>query len=181
MSGDDSNPPKGFRLIPNFPRYAINEHGTVLSICGIGRNPKSVPWCAAKTVKLIPDRKGYLYFNAYQRPVKGRVYVHLAVITLFIGPRLGGLVCRHLDGNNKNNHASNLMWGTPKENQRDRKLHGTDGCGSKNPLAKLTEFDVLEIRKRRENGEVLRSIAEDFPVAEGSIWRIATRLGWKHI
>jgi hypothetical protein len=49
------------------------------------------------------------------------VYVLLA----FVGPRPEGRLCCHRDGNCRNNHYTNLYWGTPQENGADTARHGT--------------------------------------------------------
>lgn len=53
--------------------------------------------------------------------------------------------------------------------------------GSDHPRAKLTEDDVLEIRKRCEAGEGSQSIAEDYPVTPSVISNIKARRIWKHV
>lgn len=52
--------------------------------------------------------------------------VHVAVLEAFSGPRPPGLVCRHMDGNPANNTLANLQWGTPSDNNYDKRRHGTD-------------------------------------------------------
>ena len=72
------------------------------------------------------NEKGYFSFMASVAGQKQkRVKVHLAVITAFIGPRPPGLVARHLNGNQADNRATNLAWGTSAENWADAKKHGT--------------------------------------------------------
>lgn len=71
--------------------------------------------------------------------------IHRLVLTAFDRPAEPGEVCRHLDGNPANNHVSNLTWGTQTENQRDRKTHGTDPSGERNPNAKLTAAQARAI------------------------------------
>ncbi len=53
--------------------------------------------------------------------------------------------------------------------------------GERHPKAKLTEADVLEIRKRCEAGEGPKAISEDYPVAPSVISNIKARNIWKHI
>jgi len=67
--------------------------------------------------------KGYLRVYLYRGTSVERVRVHTAVLRAFVGPRPAGMVTRHLDGNPANNHLSNLAWGTPAENEADKKMH----------------------------------------------------------
>jgi len=53
--------------------------------------------------------------------------------------------------------------------------------GSNSRASKLTEQDVLEIRRRAENGERYADIAEDFPVYETSIGEVARGDAWSTI
>jgi len=49
-----------------------------------------------------------------------------------------GLQTRHLDNDPSNNHVSNLLWGTAKDQQLDKKL--------KNEKYKLTDEEYKELR-----------------------------------
>ncbi len=50
--------------------------------------------------------------------------LHSLVASAFKGPRPQGYVVRHKDGDKLNNRASNLLYGTPMENNHDTKLAG---------------------------------------------------------
>lgn len=66
-----------------------------------------------------------------------QVSVHELVLTAFKSPRPEGMLGRHDDGNPANNNVGNLFWGTPQENQLDRRRHGTHMFGARNPRAKI--------------------------------------------
>jgi hypothetical protein len=91
------------------------------------------------------------------------------------------MVCRHFDGNQANNHVSNLVWGTPRENQNDRIRHGTSNLGERHGLSRLKADDVLAIRARAANGESQVDIAKDFFTRQSNISKIVLRQAWKHI
>ena len=110
---------------------------------------------------------------------KKKIYIHRTVCELFNGLSLPGQECRHLDGNNQNNDASNLRWGTASENSRDKILHGTSGVGEKNSMAKLTKEQVTEIRTRVANGESQISMCSIFNVSPMTISRAVRKESWK--
>lgn len=179
MSDDDSTPPAGFRKIPGFPRYAIDENGTVLSICRYGG--RDAPWSEAKRLRTYANTDGYLFVGLCR---DGKVHwkrIHALVLSSFVCPRPAGMQTRHLDGDKKNNHVSNLQWGTGSQNYSDMVVHGTASRGEKCGASKLKSSDVLEIRQRYANGESLRVLANEFHVTKGSVWFIVTRRNWKHI
>ena len=51
--------------------------------------------------------------------------VHHLVLEAFVGPRPGGLVTRHLNGDFTDNRISNLTYGTQSENRLDTRQHDT--------------------------------------------------------
>lgn len=182
MSDSDSNVHAGFRVIPGYPRYAINEHGVVLSICmrgsGAGANRC---WTDAKRLTFSSDRNGYKRVTLRRDGNSKGIFVHILVLTAFVGPCPDGMECRHLDGCNTNNHVENLAWGTIAENHRDKILHGTVGTGEKNGSSKLKVDDVLTIRERAANGESARAIAKDFAVSQVTISKIVRLAAWNHV
>ncbi len=93
---------------------------------------------------------------------------------------------RHLDDNAENNSLENLKWGTDYDNAQDGKRNGTIKnriglAGSSNPLSKITEEQVYDIRRRRHNGEKYMEIAKDYTISVSQIQLIAARKRWKHL
>ena len=182
MSDSNSSVPTGFRVITGYQRYAINEHGTILSICSPSGHGKDRPWKNAREITHVIRPKGYHVISLCgTNGDKCIRAVHALVLEAFVGPCPTGCQCRHIDGNPANNHISNLMWGTSLENNRDKILHGTSNQGERSSKAKLTNEDVVEIRNRRATGEPLKTIASDFSVGVCTISRIALRQSWKHL
>jgi hypothetical protein len=54
-------------------------------------------------------------------------------------------------------------------------------CGSQRPTSKLTEYQVLWIRKRLMTGATQKAMAEEYKVHVNTIGRIARGLIWKHV
>jgi hypothetical protein len=77
-------------------------------------------------------------------------------------------------------HPKHLRWATPLENASDKEAHGTIVRGAAHHKAKLSEEDVLSIRKL--NGNVpRRDIARAFGIGKMHVSRIVTRQAWKHV
>ena len=51
--------------------------------------------------------------------------VHHLVLLAFVGPKPGGMVTRHLNGDPGDNRLTNLVYGTQSENMYDKVAHGT--------------------------------------------------------
>ncbi|TIO15578.1 MAG: hypothetical protein E5X86_19600 [Mesorhizobium sp.] len=72
-----------------------------------------------------------------------------------------------------------LSWKTPMQNAADKIAHGTHNRGERHNLAKLTESEVLAIRKRRHDGEPLDKLANDYNVSASLVGLIHLRKVWK--
>lgn len=107
-----------------------------------------------------------------------RVRVHKVVLETFVGPRPMGMVCCHGDGNPSNCRLDNLRWDTQVANTQDKRMHGRSRLGEDHHKHKLTEIQVLEIRKRpmRE-----RKMAKHFGVRRDTLRAILTGRTWRHI
>lgn len=159
------------RIVPEYPGLVISSDGRIQGPSG--------KWLKTPVSK----RTGYQQFTYY--PGDGTCkypLVHSVVCVAFHGPRPEGMQVRHLNGDRCDNRADNLRWGTPKENQGDRRAHGTGHPqGSDHPMSKLKVEDVLEIRRRIDAGESRRKISKDYPVGHPTIGAIGRRKIWGHI
>lgn len=105
-------------------------------------------------------------------------YVHKLVITAFVGQRPDGMECRHIDGDRMNSTLCNLAWGTPSENQRDREVHGTGNQGSKHPMSKLNELQVMELKKHGLRSDVAIRITRESGIAERTLSSVLRNKRW---
>ena len=74
--------------------------------------------------------KGYMTIRL-SWPAREKAYIHALVAQAFRGPRPKGHDCRHLNDDHLDNRASNLAWGTRKENMADARRNGTLACGDR--------------------------------------------------
>lgn len=121
-----------------------------------------------------------------QRKWKGKqILVHRLVAMAFI-PNPNNLSdVNHIDRDRTNNRVDNLEWMTHTDNVKySHKMGGYDGhsTGIKNPKARLTEEQVIEIRRKYDSGEMTQmEIAKEYNVGWSTIHNIVFRLTWKHI
>lgn len=133
------------------------------------------------------DKDGYLRVHlsgtdSHGNDVRKSPFVHRLVATAFVGARPGsGYEVGHRDGDRKNNHKLNLDWVTKEQNARQRREHGNGGEGTKNPAAKLSDNDVLSIRRLHEDGARPTDLAARFGVSRASIYNILQRKRWQHL
>lgn len=108
--------------------------------------------------------------------------LHRLVAIAFLGDKTDcGMQVHHEDGDKTNNALSNLRWVTPEENIAHATRSGLMLKGSSNASAKLTDGDVLEIRRRRKAGETLKTLSTGFGVSKSSISGICLHKSWTHI
>lgn len=138
----------------------------------------------ARIRKATPDGDGYPRVSFWVDGKAKKVAVHKLVAAAFLGPRPHGLVIRHLDGKNSDPSVGNLAYGTPLENEADKGAHGTKVVGTKHHSNKLTEDQVLEIRRRhvpRDPEHGLNAMARELSVSVKTVQAIVLRETWKHI
>jgi hypothetical protein len=153
-----------------FPNYLVSDQGRVNGPRG------DVTQCI--------DRKGYRSVNLTADGKRVKRAVQRLVAEAFIGPRPAGCVVRHRDGDNSHNAATNLRYGTPTENEADKREHGTTLLGERHPAAKLNEEQVRAIRARcvlgtHANGA--SAIARELGVSHELVIKIARRQLWSHV
>ena len=95
---------------------------------------------------------------------------------------LPNVVVRHRCDNPRCVNPVHLELGTAAENNRDRDERGRAALGMKHGKAKLTDSDVLDIRRRyAAGGETHRSLASEYGVDHKVIGKLIRRITWKHL
>lgn len=114
--------------------------------------------------------------------VTRKAYLHRLICEAFNGPAPDGMLCRHIDGDRTNNAAENLRWGTQSQNNLDKRLHGTAPAGERNPMSKLTDRQVSDMRSvRAATGRSYAQIAQAFGVSAMTAYRAINAQSWSHI
>jgi hypothetical protein len=167
-----------YRDIHGFAGYRVGSDGSVWSRWEYnGRNPRRLgEW---RRMRATIGTGGYPGLGLYRERRARYRKVHLLVLEAFVGPRPPGMQGCHENGIPSDCRLGNLRWDTPKSNQADRLKHGTDCRGEKNAIAKLTEADVIEIRRRRLGGERGAVLAREYGVSQSTIAAIKTGQNWR--
>lgn len=112
-----------------------------------------------------------------------RIYVHRLAYETWVGPIPEGHVIRHKCDNPPCINPEHLETGTQGDNVRDRDDRGraNHARGEAVHKAKLTEAQVIEIRKRRSQGEYITALGREYGVSASTVSAIYRRLTWKHI
>ena len=167
------------RPIPGFPGYEISDCGRVFSWLPRTWNAKPPKVAREKSARV---KNGYLVVDLILNKKQYTRYIHRMVLETFVGlPSQGHEAC-HNDGNSMNNLLSNLRWDTRKANHADKKKHGTDDCGSKSVNSKLTEIEVIQMKKLYDNKIMnMKELSEKFCVAKSTVHKIIHKKMWKHV
>lgn len=167
-------------------KRAPHPHGEIYEVSDLGRvrcYRQSLKHLTIPRIKKpqFNQKRGYWYVVLSLKKVVKSWSIHRLVLTTFKGHRSSSFDCRHLDGNRSNNKLSNLAWGTRLENEADKRLHGRVSEGSRNGHAKLTESQVIDIRKRYKSGATKRELYTEYGMSRRAVSSILLRQSWKHI
>ena len=160
-----------FKQIKNYENYSVSNYGKI-------RNDKT-----GRILKPQKNTCGYLFVVLYENGVCKTLKIHRLVALAFIDNPENKRTINHIDGVKINNFVDNLEWNTQSENMQHAVNTGlNDAKGIKNGRAKLSENQVLEIRKLYATGDYYqKDLAKIFDVHQTVIGFIINRKLWKHI
>lgn len=154
--------------VEEFPGYFVGSDGSVFSQKRSDHLRQVRPTVASNgypmvSLRHISGKRKYLT-------------VHRLVITAFVGAQpTSSHEVLHTNGNRKDCRVQNLRWGTRLENCKDMIDHGRSRRGKRNSQAKLTEAEVLQIRKMPG---LHREIAAQFGICRSLVGGIKSRTRW---
>lgn len=160
----------------------IKGYEGLYQISNLGR-VKSLKFEKHRILKIGITYNGYNVIYLKNINVKINL-IHRLIAQAFIPNPDDKRTVNHINGDKTDNRIVNLEWATYSENCQhayDTGLsHGPKG--SINGISKLTESQVLQIRKLANETDLFQwQIGEMFGVHQNLISRIKNRKIWKHI
>lgn len=132
--------------------------------------------------------KGSIYSSGYGilKHRQKRYGAHRLSYQFNVGPIPDGILVCHRCDNPPCVNPRHLFLGTVKDNADDCVAKGRHSHGERHPDSKLTESDVIEIRRRyvpRAYGSPnsIPGLATSFGVSIDTIWNVIHRKGWRHV
>jgi hypothetical protein len=136
-----------------------------------------------KFMQLRKNKQGYIKTFLTKNSSSKLCAVHRLVSNAFIPNTENKPQVNHKNGIKADNYVENLEWVTGSENCKHAFRIGLEcNKGEKNPIAKLTEINVIEIRNEYSAGNTSHSLlAIKYKVTSRLIWAILNRRAWTHI
>jgi len=165
--------------------YEISNLGNLVRVSTYGGKPRRKP--RAFALKGGRDSGGYRAFHLCANGIRKYRFAHIMVWEAFKCPIPEGFEVNHKDGDRNNPSIDNLELLTKSENHKHayrvlkRRINVRPQLGAKNGSSKLTESQVIEIRKRHASGDTQQRLAHEFGVSQPMIGFITRREKWQHI
>jgi hypothetical protein len=176
LQSEEWRPVVGYEML-----YAISSLGRIKQL------QQTHKFAALTFRKIGYTRDGYLAITLALDGKLRRYSVHRLVAAAFLGPCPLGYEVNHIDANKANPRPENLEYVTSKENKAHAKklgllktAHLTFRKGQDSPQAKLTERDIVEIRRQLLKGIPYKAIAAQFNVTKMAISLIKRGKNWSH-
>ena len=121
--------------------------------------------------------KGYGRFFLDGKPK----YAHRLAYEAANGSIPNGMIVRHRCDTPACINPQHLLLGTPADNSADMVERGRSARGERAANSKLTQDQVLEIRRLRSEGARAKDLGPMFGVTRQAISKICLRQRWKHV
>ncbi len=156
--------------IPEYEGYFACKEGLVASI----------KRGTLKILSPITAKDGHQYVFLYRDGRMLKQWIHRLILITFNRQPMENEESRHLNGQPSENRLENLAWGTRQDNANDRMMHGRYPRGEACSSHKLTEVEVLEIR-RRFGQESSRQLARTYGVSHTTVLGAVKGHHWRHL
>ena len=171
--------------IPDYEgSYQVSNMGRVRSVDRVVTfNDGSMRKYKGKVLKPAITHRGYeRVVLCIDNGLTNKTVHRLVLETFKPHVNMNDLEVNHMDGNKLNNHLTNLEWLT----RRDNMLHAhntglINNKGERNPNAKFSKVDILEILERLDTGELHKDIGLDYGVSAKYIYHISTGHRWRSV
>lgn len=157
-------------IVEGFPGYEVSSLGRVRSLDRVVLDKRGRALrLKGRTLAQHPDRDGYRCVSLCRNGAPETRKVHRLVASAFIAESTNpdATQVNHKSGIKDDNAVGNLEWVTSVENIQHAITTGLSKPvnGEHHGKAKLTDADVIVIRKAADGGETRASIARRFGVA----------------
>ena len=161
--------------------------GWPYEVSDLGRVRRATP--APRTrpgfvLKQSEDGNGYLRVGLRRdgARLQKKFFVAVLVAEAFLGKRAPGKTVNHINGRKPDNRAENLEWVTRSENQKHAYATGLQGKGQDHGMARLSDEDVREIRRRYAARECSQqALANEYMVSQALVSQITRGKIWTHV
>lgn len=161
--------------------YEASDHGRIRSIGKEVLLPNGGRRLQpGRVLRPAANSRGYLLVTLHKNRRQATPAVHQLVMLAFVGAPPPGLVVCHGTAGKTDNSLANLTYGTPTQNQADRKRDGTSKIGDEHPGARLTKEQAqwaLSMKGVMTQMEIAKKLA----VSNGQISKIHSGRAWRHI
>lgn len=181
-----------WKTIKDFEMYEVSNLGRIkrirskVKIWGRGKEG-ATRTVKERILKLQINMRGYSSVTLSIENIRKTKTVHRLVAEKFIKNTDNLPHVNHINGIKTDNRAKNLEWVTPSQNIAHAIKTGLynpkEACkrGEESNLSKLTEKDVVKIKRELSEGKTYRAIAKEFNVVPDTIGAINRGESWEHV
>jgi len=174
--------------IPGYENiYQVSNLGNIKRLSSkiwINKNNGYYRYYSEEILTPIISKSGYYHVNLYNNKKLQTFRINRLVLIAFDRLPNDKEVSMHLDNNKLNNSLKNLKWGTVKDNVQQMHREKRNNCvtGSKNPMAKINEEEVIKIKLfHKYSNFSVSDIAKVFNKKYHFVYEIVNNLKWKHV